>query len=185
MAPQAQCIKLVTGFLPLQGGGKSRSVRREGRKGAVGRREKHADENLHAVSGSLGQKAFLERNRRRLPHDLGEGLPTPWNGRSSGAWRTGTCPTCNPSEWTRFSGSEVTSTSRSFTRSTPNANACCGWERTEPSKPCCAFSGRLARNGRLSCSSSAAICGNPTSRSLPRKPARPSMSWTAFTSPCI
>ena len=37
--------------------------------------EKHADENLHAVSGNLGQKACVERGGCHFPRDLGEGLP--------------------------------------------------------------------------------------------------------------
>ena len=43
----------------------------------------------------------------------------------------------------------------------------------------------FGRKGRLSCCSSAAICGSPTSRSSPKRPAKLSMCWTAFTSPCI
>ena len=43
-------------------------------RSSLGRRQMHAHEELSLVPGGVGQTALLERDRRGLRHDLGEGV---------------------------------------------------------------------------------------------------------------
>ena len=47
---------------------------RRRRGGSLGRRQAHSDQGLYVVSGPLGAPAFVEGNRRGIPHFMGQGF---------------------------------------------------------------------------------------------------------------
>ena len=140
------------------------------------------DHHLHVVSRAVGQMPQLAGGRARLPHQLGPGVPVGRDGGGVGPRSRGSHRYSRDRHRRDPLAARGASSSRSSTRSTRRASACCGSASTDVPRPCSGSSAGSDGSGPPRSLSSAATCGRRISKSSPRRPGMPSTSWTGFTS---